>query len=146
MCHHIHKKKGYVLIQLTELESRKDKRRPLHRLVAMAFIPNPDTLPQVNHLDGDKRNNCVSNLQWCTNFKNYKHAVANGLFVKMKTGGDSPHAHLTNAQAREIREVKLSQNGFGPGSEISRKYLAKKYGVTIGVIKGIRTGKSYPNA
>lgn len=56
-------KQGYKLIGL-----KKDKKlycRQVHRLVALAFIPNPDNLPQVNHKDECKTNNCVDNLEWC---------------------------------------------------------------------------------
>ena len=52
----------------------------LHREVAKAFIPNPNNLPQVNHKDGNKNNNCVSNLEWVSNIENAHHAIANGLW------------------------------------------------------------------
>lgn len=53
--------------------------RSVHRLVALAFIPNPDDLPVVNHIDGDKTNNHVNNLEWCSHSDNHRHAFANGL-------------------------------------------------------------------
>ena len=56
---------GYLLVNLHDT-FHKQKTFKIHRLVALAFIPNPNSLPQVNHKDEDKTNNCVENLEWCT--------------------------------------------------------------------------------
>ena len=55
---------GYLFVNLWK--NNKSKREYVHRLVALTFIDNPDNLPQVNHKDEDKQNNCVENLEWCT--------------------------------------------------------------------------------
>lgn len=57
----------------------KAKRCSIHRLVAKAFIPNPDNKPEVNHIDGNPLNNHVSNLEWATRIENQRHAYATGL-------------------------------------------------------------------
>lgn len=57
------RRRGYLGIRLTKDNKRKIFQ--IHRLVAVAFIPNPNNLPQVNHVDEDKTNNCVDNLEWC---------------------------------------------------------------------------------
>lgn len=58
----------------------------VHRAVASAFIPNPEDLPQVNHKDGNKSNNCVDNLEWCTSQDNNVHALKTGLRSGEKHG------------------------------------------------------------
>ena len=62
---------GYCVVQLFKEGSRKSKH--VHRLVAEAFIANPSSLPQVNHKDGNKLNNCVDNLEWVTARDNVRH-------------------------------------------------------------------------
>lgn len=69
--------KGYCFVTL--YKENKQYYPRIHRLVAETFIPNPDNLPQVNHIDGNKSNNSVENLEWCTNLENIRHADRMGL-------------------------------------------------------------------
>ena len=66
---------GYYGVALSK--NNKHKRYSIHRLVAIAFIPNPNNLPQVNHKDEDKTNNRVDNLEWCTNEYNMNYGTRN---------------------------------------------------------------------
>lgn len=77
---------GYYYITLSA--NSNIKKHKVHRLVAQAFILNPENKPQVNHIDGNKQNNTVSNLEWCTQEENMKHAYRTGL-QKAKKGKDN---------------------------------------------------------
>ena len=68
---------GYVSIQI--FKASKYYTFKVHRLVANAFIDNPDNLPEINHIDGNKQNNAASNLEWCTRGHNISHAFRTGL-------------------------------------------------------------------
>lgn len=81
--------KGYFTVHLCN--NKKNKRILVHRLVALAFIPNPNKLPQINHKDGDKQNNKVDNLEWCTNGENQLHAYNLGL--KQPLNGTNNPSH-----------------------------------------------------
>ena len=76
--------KGYHRLRATI--NREKMSFKLHREVAKAFIPNPDGLPQVNHKDGNKDNNCISNLEWVSNKENAHHAIKNGLWDTVING------------------------------------------------------------
>lgn len=73
---------GYVWVALCK--NGKSKTHSVHRLVATAFIENPNNLPAVNHKDTNKENNTAENLEWCTNQENQMHASKNGLLKKSK--------------------------------------------------------------
>lgn len=68
---------GYLTVEL--FKNKKGKTYKIHRLVAEAYIPNPDNKRCVNHIDCNKQNNNVENLEWCTYSENLKHAWDNGL-------------------------------------------------------------------
>lgn len=73
---------GYVHVGLCK--EGKMKLYNVHRLVAQAFIPNPNDLPVVHHIDDNKSNNRVSNLQWCTQKENVHHTIAAGNHGRMR--------------------------------------------------------------
>lgn len=80
-------KKGYLRVRI----NKNNKRYTLnvHRMVATAFIPNPENKPQINHRDGNKKNNFFDNLEWATNQENQDHARANGLILPPPRGYDN---------------------------------------------------------
>lgn len=80
-------KKGYVTVILSK--EHKPKLHYVHRLVAIAFIPNKDNKPEVNHKDLNKKNNKISNLEWVTKKENAEHASLNGVYKKCYS--EKPH-------------------------------------------------------
>lgn len=89
--------KGYKHVMLYNKE-HKGKTIMVHRLVAKAFIPNPNNLPQVNHIDEDKTNNCVDNLEWITSEDNINHGTHN-----LRCG-------LNNPNRKEIYSIDIDGN------------------------------------
>jgi hypothetical protein len=77
---------GNGYLQLYVQINNKRKIYYTHRLVALAFIPNPNNKPEVNHINGDKSDNRVENLEWCTRKENINHAFDLGLMKNRKTG------------------------------------------------------------
>ena len=94
----------------------------VHRLVAEAFIPNPLNLPEVNHIDGNKQNNCVENLEWCSHSENLKHAVKTGL--KRLDGEFNPSHKLTEDQIEFIRKSYIPRH-----PQFGTVALGKRFGV-----------------
>ena len=116
--------KGYYRVSIG------GKLRFVHRLVATKYIPNPDNLPQVNHKDGNKHNNCVDNLEWVTNQQNRDHAVEEKLQIM---GEDCPWSKLTYEQVKFIRNH----------TEFTSPELSKIFNVAASTIRAIRQGRSW---
>lgn len=74
-------KHGYLAVHL--IKETKGQTKTVHRLVANAFIPNPENKPEVNHIDGNKQNNILENLEWVTSSENTLHAIKTGLIKKL---------------------------------------------------------------
>ena len=111
---------GYL--RLSIIIGNKEYNAFVHRLVAETFIPNPDNKPEVNHIDGNKTNNNVHNLEWVTYKENTKHAIDNGLFnpkdksTKARGINSGKNIHPESL----IHDVcKLLEKGYGP-TKISR--------------------------
>lgn len=114
---------------------KKDYR--FHRIVAETFIPNPENKPQVNHIDGNKQNNKVSNLEWCTNSENQQHAIKNGLKQVLK--GE----HVGTSKLTE-NDIKFIRSHYKPRDRnFSGVALGKRFGVTGSLITCIAKGKTW---
>jgi len=122
---------GYPEVNLRK--NKKKKHLTIHRLIAVYFIDNPNNLPEVNHLDGDKTNYSISNLEWSTHANNIQHAYDTGL-QPLPLGEKNSAAKLTEKQVIEIRAIDLS---------ISSAKVAKQYNIGKTAIKDIRARKTW---
>ena len=66
---------GYSFIDLYNFEEHKRKNAQIHRIVGLLFVDNPENKPTINHIDGNKTNNIYTNLEWCTQYENTRHAI-----------------------------------------------------------------------
>lgn len=114
--------KGYLRLYINTKKGRKIYR--VHRLVAKAYIPNPLNLTDVNHKNGDKTDNRIENLEWCTPQENNKHALETGIFI--------PNRDLSALDRRMIRVL------VADGIHITKiaRALNKKYYAVRGYIEG----------
>ncbi|QEM43271.1 HNH endonuclease [Bacillus phage Chotacabras] len=120
---------GYNRAMLHNGKNRKNVF--VHRLVALAFIPNPDNKPQVNHKDGNKLNNKVSNLEWVTPSENIQHAYDSELRA-IKLGSEVNNATLTEDIVKLIKADLINCS--------STAILAEKYNVSSSAISDIKVG------
>lgn len=112
---------GYESIDL-------DKTWLVHRLVASLFIPNPDNLPDVNHIDGNRSNNHVSNLEWSSRSDNQKHAY--------KEIGRQRKSKVTDIQKREIYDLRNKEG-------LPLKAIADLYNINFRTVSAIAKGHRF---
>lgn len=123
-----HKKSGRIYLNMTWRGFTKSVL--VNRVVALAFLPNPEGLEQVNHIDGDKANNAVSNLEWSSGSDNEKHAHRTGL--KSGRGSANSNAKLT---ANDVLAIRASEKTI--------QELMSEYGVGRSTISNILNGKTW---
>lgn len=140
----IRKRKGKVLhqsvnrggyLQLSLLKDGISHTKEVHRLVAQAFLPNTDNLPEVNHIDCDKTNNSVDNLEWVTREENTAHALFHGLKPK---GDNHKSSKLTRKQVDWIRSHYIPND-----INLGAKALAEKFSVSISTIYRIMSNNAW---
>lgn len=123
---------GYRLILL--YDSGKRRMFKAHRIVATAFVPNPDNLPQINHKNAVKADNRADNLEWCSCKYNINHAVDSGLWNAAK-GSRHRMAKLTESDVLAIRTMKRSG--------ISTRDLAARFSVSRATIGDLLAGRTW---
>lgn len=121
---------GYLVHTLTH----KGVPVALHTLLATTFINNPLALPVVNHIDGDKLNNAISNLEWVTHSQNLKHAYDTGL--RTAKGEKNSQAILTADKVLKIRSL------YAAGSTFMRE-IANSFGVSLSCVSDIVNNKTW---
>ena len=111
---------GYLIIGLAK--EGKQRYIGIHRLVAEAFIPNPNNLPQVNHKDENKTNNSVWNLEWCTSKYNVNYGTGNSRRSKTHKGRPGKRGK-DNPKSKPIRCIETEQPF--PSITDAKKWLGK---------------------
>lgn len=95
----------------------------VHRLVAQAFIPNPNNYPQINHIDGNKKNNNVENLEWCTNSMNQVHAYSHNLNQGARGKGITVGVTFPNGEYKEYASLKFAGKDLGVHARTIRQKI-----------------------
>lgn len=129
-------KDGYLMLNWKTLDGKQHS-KPIHRIVAEAFIPNPEQKDTVNHIDGDKKNNSATNLEWATRSEQLTHAYIHGLRSSHR-GEQSTNSKLSKDDVEFIRKntVKRSRTHGIPA-------MARKFGVSYETIYNVLSGKTY---
>jgi hypothetical protein len=128
---------GKIYPQIGLSIESKTHKRLVHRLVAQAFIPNPENLPEVNHKDKNPLNNRVDNLEWVSRLGNMQHRKDTGGYDNMPRGEQRPNAILTREAVIHIRQKVLRNIDY-----------CRLYGVkptTVSCLQSDKYGRRWPD-
>lgn len=123
---------GYI--QVNVWNKYKQKTFLLHRLLAEAFIPNPNNLPEVNHIDGNKLNNALNNLEWVSRSENIQHGIHTGLIPSPWQGKTGKH-HCKSKRVIQLKDGVIVAE-YGSGRE-----AARETGICYGTISNVLLNK-----
>ena len=124
---------GYSMVSLNN-DNGISKPRRVHRLIAKTFISNPENKKYINHINGDKLDNRIENLEWCTMTENNQHGFKTGLINN--TGTNNGMSILNPEKVKEIKRM-LDE------AVLSQQKIADKFGVSRSCILKINLGKTW---
>lgn len=129
---------GYIRVYIPSLQ----KRYSVHRLVAMAFIPNDDNKPYVNHIDGNKSNNNASNLEWCTQKENINH-----YHMCLKGRKTRPNESILTKSKDDIRkdEILAVIGEYCNENNVSEREFCRRCGIGNGILSKWRNEERIPS-
>ena len=123
-------KKGYLQVHIGS------KKPFVHRLVITVFIGKaPSDLHVVNHKDGNKRNNCVGNLEWVTHSENMRHSYSLGLRISPRKGNGGTKHPMVKLTPEQVQTIKDSRG------KVYQRVLAERYGITQAAVSKIQLGQ-----
>lgn len=123
------------------------KNKYVHRLVADAFIPNPDNLPEVNHKDEDKMNCSADNLEWCT--RRYNVSYGTGQTRRVESYKSNPHKHLVSGENHPkskltMEDIRYIHKHYRSGNSVNgARALGRQFGVSHNTIRAVIKGRTW---
>lgn len=121
-------------LSVSLLKNGNSKTFLVHRLIGLTFISNPENKPQINHIDGNPKNNSLDNLEWSTRSENRLHAFRIGL--QSHKGDSHNNRKLNSGQVKEIRKLR---------GKMKQREIAELYNVTTSTIGNILTNRLWSN-